>query len=66
MSNPKPLTIPSPELPAYRWTLESAPIRSPIGALIPTRQATPALDQPFVVKVVRTDESPLGAMTLFA
>ncbi len=66
MSNPKPHTIPSPEHPTYRWTLESAPIRSPIGALIPTRQATPALDQPFVVKVVRTDESPLGAMTLFA
>jgi len=31
---------------------------------MPTREATPALDQPLVEKVVSTDESLLGAITL--
>ncbi|KAL8804531.1 MAG: hypothetical protein Q9200_005800 [Gallowayella weberi] len=47
-----------------KWTLESAPITSPIAALIPTRDATPGLDQPFDENVVKTEESLLGAITL--
>jgi len=47
-----------------KCTLESAPITSPIAALMPTREATPGLDQPLDENVVNTDESPFGAMTL--
>jgi len=49
-----------------KWTLESAPITSPIAALMPTREATPELDQPLDENVVNTDESLLGAITLAA
>jgi len=47
-----------------RCTLESAPMRSPIAAFNPTRQATPEEGHPLVSKVVRTDELLLGAITL--